>query len=115
MNSTVTYRRSFAAIHTADYPWCPSRTHGHRWIVGIVVGQGVDPKTGRIRVDIDRFIGTVDELEGEDINFLIPAIHPTPENLAAYLAERLRPYIAGLQSVTVDMDAFVSATVSFKE
>src|SRR5579884_644494 len=109
----MTRRVTFSAAH-AD--WLFSRTaeenralfglsaspepHGHNYTLDVIVAGEVDPKTGIIVniKEIDRIVKeqVVQLLDKKFINRQIPAFYerpPTVENLAAFIADALAPYL----------------------
>ncbi len=112
MNARVALSSEFRAIHTVEYPLCPARPHGHLFRAEMTAEGGMNPKTGRFDLLILPFTSVIAELADEDLNALLPGIFPTPENLAAYIAERIRMHIPGLVAVSVAMDDW-TASVSF--
>jgi 6-pyruvoyl-tetrahydropterin synthase len=109
---TFSADRLFNASHEEEY--CPlgGRLHGHRWKVRASIHSRFDPLKGRLAPqdlwdDLDHLL---DEVNGRHLNEMLPGTHTMPENIAAWVLERL-----GLQyhtlfvvQVWMDEDTFVT-------
>jgi len=90
---SLTVSKSFDAGHqVVDDAICSWGGHGHRWTVSVTVTGGLDPKTIMV-VDHAELVGALDsiilELQGHNLNDMLPGVVTTPEGIGLYFRERL--------------------------
>lgn len=100
LKTRVTFTRTFSSAHTSVD--CGPRIHGHDWTAQVTVGGVVDFETGSIDTDAGTSLSMlVAGFDNENLDVVLPGVYPTPEGIAAWLAEQLRLDNPGLVSVTV--------------
>jgi 6-pyruvoyl-tetrahydropterin synthase len=106
MEFNFTAERVFDASHEEEF--CPfgARLHGHRWKVSTSIHSRFDPLKGRL---IPQSLGTdllnlLTEVHGRHLNEMLPGTHTMPENIAAWVMERLSLQYRTLYKVKVWMD-----------
>lgn len=114
MEFKFTAEKSFDASHTEEN--CPlgPRLHGHRWRVSASHTARFDLNKGRLSpstlpYDLIQLLG---EVNGRDLNEMLPGTHTMPENIAAWVMERLSLQHRTLYKVKVWQDEFVYVSVT---
>ena len=114
MEFKFTAERVFDASHEEEA--CPhgSRLHGHHWKVSASIQSRFDPIKGRLAVSLlgDDLARLLAELDGRHLNDMLPGTHTMPENIAAWVLERLSLQYRTLYKVKVWQDEreYVSVT-----
>lgn len=115
MRYLVTVRTSFdAGHHLPDSAVCDKPGHGHHWTVEIEADGELGPRKRPFEerllllADLRDF---VKELDGRDLNRLLPASTATPENIAIQFLERLRFKWPRITRVTVSQDEATSVSI----
>ena len=90
-----TARASFDSSHRVPgYPGC-DYPHGHTWNVAVTVTGALEPDENDIRrVNLSEDIVydltlVIDEIDGRDLDAMLPGISTIPEGVAAWILERL--------------------------
>jgi len=114
MEFAVSAERSFSASHEEEF--CPlgARVHGHRWKVIAAIHSRFDPLKGRLS---PQSLGTdlgnlLTEVNGRHLNEMLPGTHTMPENIGAWVMERLSLQHRTIFQVDVFMDETDGVTVS---
>ncbi|MFG0257123.1 MAG: 6-carboxytetrahydropterin synthase QueD [Phycisphaerales bacterium JB043] len=80
------------------------RLHGHSFRVDVVVAGDVDPEKGYLidYGDIKRAFAPIEaELDHQYLNDIRGLDNPTSEMIAVWIWDRLRPSLAGLETIVV--------------
>jgi 6-pyruvoyl-tetrahydropterin synthase len=106
MEFNFTAERVFDASHEEEF--CPfgARLHGHRWKVSASIHSRFDPLKGRLipqTLGVD-LLNLLTEVHGRHLNEMLPGTHTMPENIAAWVMERLSLQYRTLYKVKVWMD-----------
>ena len=114
MQYTATVEASFDAGHLLpEHPQC-GRLHGHHYRV-LATAEGLMKRTGP-PVDITELhtalTGVSGELDGRNLNEMLPGVVTTPHGIARYIMERLMGSWPSLQAITVWERPCCSATVT---
>jgi 6-pyruvoyltetrahydropterin/6-carboxytetrahydropterin synthase len=94
---------SFDASHEIESDPACGRLHGHHWRVRVSAHARFDPLKGHL-VDIPlaaALRSTLKELDGEHLNAMLPGTFTAPENVAAWVLERLAGPIKSVYRVEV--------------
>lgn len=103
MNFQVVAEHGFDASHVIEGDPACGRLHGHHWRVRAFASVRFDLIKGRaVPLDLSGGLRAVlDELDGEDLNTMMPATHTGDENIAAWVMERLNGAFRTLERVEV--------------
>lgn len=90
---TMGVQKRFAASHQLkDHPFC-GKLHGHTYKVKVVVQGDPDPDTFNFVADYGEFDKRVNdllrELDGRDLNAMMPGTIPSAQGIANWFWERL--------------------------
>jgi 6-pyruvoyl-tetrahydropterin synthase len=100
----VSVATTFEGGHVLDgHSLCGKGPHGHSWTVTATV-EGTTARSGLVVDPADfraALAAVTDELDGREIVDMAPGIVPSPEGVAAYVAERLLLAYPRLASVSV--------------
>lgn len=108
MTYTIRVRSSFAAAHYVTTPGhepCSSRNHGHFYHVEVALRTRHDAKQGAAYESADlhqHLRELVEEINGRDLQEMLPASLPTHDGLATWFMERLSGKWQRLVAVTID-------------
>lgn len=87
--------QTFSASHRLDEgDPCGLRTHGHDWIIRVEF-------SGSVTDALKNILSLTYELHLRHLNEMVVGAPPTPEGIAPWALERLRPHIPGLRRVSV--------------
>lgn len=114
MRYSVTVLAYFDSSHRLPDPPC-NRLHGHRWLVEVEVGGDMGPRkipNVERQALLAELHKLVSELDGRDLNEMLPVVPPTPENLAIQFMERLRLNWPRIARVTVAQDESTRTTIT---
>ena len=104
----------FDASHRVEGHSRCGGNHGHRWLVGVTVDGGLDPKKIQV-VDhgtlAEALAVITNELHDRDLNDMLPGVVTTPEGLGLYIRERLILDWPRLVSVWVKMGDWAEVVV----
>lgn len=111
---TSTAERMFDASHEEEF--CPfgARLHGHRWRARASIHSRFDPIKGRLNpqtLGVD-LLNLLTEVNGRHLNEMLPGTHTMPENLAAWIMERLSLQYRTLWKVEVGLEDLEFVTVT---
>jgi 6-pyruvoyltetrahydropterin/6-carboxytetrahydropterin synthase len=109
MSGRLEITKSFtfeAAHHFAQMPEGHPyrRLHGHSFAVDVTLGGAPDPRMGWVAdfAEVDRALDAVrTALDHRFLNEIEGLANPSLENLAMWIAARLRPALPALRQVTV--------------
>jgi len=106
MEFAFTAETSFSASHEEEYCSLGPRLHGHRWRVSASIQSRFDPIKGRLAPQslLADLSGVLAELDGRHLNDMLPGTHTTPENIGAWVIERLSLQYRTLYKVKVWLD-----------
>lgn len=113
MEFRFTAERIFDASHTEDACSIGPRLHGHRWRISVSTYARFDLNKGRLNpstLDSD-LTNLLSEVHGRDLNEMLPGTHTMPENIAAWVMERLSLQHRTLYKVKVWQDEAMFITV----
>ena len=114
MRYTVSATTTFDAGHQLPGTEECSKPHGHRWTATVEMDGEMSP---RRRPHEERLLlladlrKLADELDGRDLNQMLPAAQPTLENIAIQLMERLRFQWTRITRVTISQDVHTSVSI----
>lgn len=101
----LTVERVFRATHAITIRGVPEDPHEHRWRVAVVVGGARLDDDGLVCDfhELERAIDAViDPFRDGDLNAIFGGVNPTAENVAKFIAEKIRvPAEVALRSVSV--------------
>lgn len=108
MKHSYTLARRISAGHSlVGHPRCKS-DHGHEWLVQVSVTGEPNPACWMIPGDAavisEKTHALLDELDGRNLNTMIPAGTASTHGLALYLWERLAMHIHGLSAIEVSIE-----------
>ena len=106
---------TFEAGHTISASaHCARPGHGHHYEAKVVVSGDLDPETGWPRgtvnlcLDLDELTA---ELDGENLNELLPGVVTSPLGIATYIQEQLLMNYPGISAVIVTCSDGTEGTI----
>ena len=101
MNVTNWAQISFDAGHAAPHDETAAN-HGHRYLIRVYWQQVYDPRKP-VKMDRAALAAIRDELAGQVLDTMLPAVETTPAGIAAWILERIPS--ASAAQVSADADA----------
>lgn len=116
MRHTTTVTVPFEAGHQLDDLDGCKWNHGHRWTISVTVQGTLDAKKVYV-VDHYVLLGAVREivmeLQGRNLDDMLPGVRTTPEGIAIYFHERLALNIPRIVAIEVGMGDEIKSRVEW--